>query len=315
MFKLGNVPSPSADSLEHADFLEIECLRQSDNNASAADLAAAFGRLSDDVPEDKADSDFVAENTVQEAFSELADRSTHSGCSKHRYPFKVSGDSPLLKLRKDAARDSLYLFLLAATRMNMQSDRVQEGINGAELFEDICCEVAKNYWGTNSEGIVFGTARRTKDDEVGRFHDAVNHLCSAIGEGEKFHNHSKVRPTAQDANLDVVVWKKFSDFRKGKLIGFGQCKTGTHWAKGLFELQPEGFCQKWILTQPLVKPVRLYFIASRVQQTKWFETCVDGGIVFDRCRILDYAPKMQDLKPLWSQWTRTALKSHGIELP
>ena len=40
MFKIGHAPGVHAGPIEHADFLELECLRQSDRNASGADLRA-----------------------------------------------------------------------------------------------------------------------------------------------------------------------------------------------------------------------------------------------------------------------------------
>jgi len=57
MFKIGEVPSLQAGPIEHADFVELECLRQSDRNASGNDLAAALGRVDDDLPEDRGKSD------------------------------------------------------------------------------------------------------------------------------------------------------------------------------------------------------------------------------------------------------------------
>ena len=94
----------------------------------------------------------------------------------------------------------------------------------------------------------------------------------------------------------MVVWKPFSDKRQGKLIGFGQCKTGTHWKNGLYELVPDGFCRKWVRTIPAVKPLRLYFITSLPRGTESYDSCVYAGIFFDRCCILDSAPKMAALQ-------------------
>ena len=113
----------------------------------------------------------------------------------------------------------------------------------------------------------------------------------------------------------MVVWKEFADQRHGKLIGFGQCKTGTHWEKSVHDLVPERFCHKWVRTAPSVMPVRLYFIASRVLDRDWFEACVDAGIFFDRCRILNYAPTMPALRTEWTKWVSTAMAAHKLKLP
>jgi hypothetical protein len=315
MFKIGTAPPHTADQIDHADYLELECLRQSDLNISGADLSAVFSRLNDDLPEDRRDADLDTENAVREAFSELGDRVEHSGRRKHRYPYRLNRTADLLTFDDRIEMYDLYLFLLTATRLNMGEDRLHDGIDGSELFEQVCCEVAKNYWGKDSNGLVFGTARRVDGREVAGFEAAVNHLCTQVGEGDRFNNNYGDTITAQDGKLDVVVWKSFADARRGKLIGFGQCKTGTHWYSGLFTLQPPGFCKKWVGVQPVVDPVRLYFITARVKSGKWNEVCVDGGIMFDRCRILDYAPPMPTLRPQWIKWTRAALLSHGITMP
>jgi len=315
MFKLGQTPPHTEDPIHLADYIELECLKQSDLNYSGGDLSALFSRLNDDLPEDRRDADLDTENAVREAYSELSDRMEHSGRRKHRYPYRLAASADLLIFDKRFVFYDLYLFMLTATRLNMGENRVHAEIDGAELFEHVCCEVAKNYWGKDAEAMVFGTARRVDGREVAGFEAAVNDMCKKTGEGQGFKNNYEDTITAQDGKLDVVVWKSFSDRRRGKLLGFGQCKTGTHWADGLFSLQPEGFYQKWVHPMPVVKPVRLYFITARVKQSKWHEVGVDGGIVFDRCRILDYAPPMPELRVKWVAWTKAALASHGITMP
>jgi hypothetical protein len=314
MFKIGTTPAVTAGPLEHADFLELECLRQSDGNASGGDLRAALSRVSDDIAQDKSKADDRLEAAADAAFDELARRSRHSGTGLYIYPFDVDERTKLLQFtgRRRKAAASLYIYLLFATRMNMRDNKMQASIDGTHLFEEVCCEVAKNYWGERTHGLVFGTARRRGGDEVGAFTAAVDDLCGRMGEGVRFFAHSNHQPQAQDGNLDVVVWKPFSDERHGKLVGFGQCKTGTHWKVGLFELVPEGFCAKWVRTQPVVKPLRLLFIASSIPAREWFDCSVDAGICFDRCRILDFAPKMPALMPRWMAWTNAAMTSQGL---
>ncbi|QDU23298.1 hypothetical protein [Urbifossiella limnaea] len=315
MFKIGTAPTHTEDAIHHADYIELECLKKSNGSFSGGDLAAVFSRLNDDLPEDRRDADLDTENAIREAFAELGDRIEHSGRRGHRYPYKLNRNADVLTFDTNIKAFDLYLFLLTATRLNMGEDRVHEGIDGAELFEQVCCEVAKNYWGKDAEALVFGTARRVDGREVAGFEAAVDHLCKSMKESDGFCNNYNDAITAQDGKLDVVVWKPFTDQRRGQLIGFGQCKTGTHWSAGLFTLQPDGFCKKWVWPAPVVDPVRLYFITARVKQSKWNEVNVDAGIFFDRCRIMDYAPPMPTLRQQWIKWTRAALLSHGITMP
>jgi hypothetical protein len=312
MFKIGESPSVRAGPVEHADYLELECLRKRDRFASGADLTTVLGRLSDDSSvSERTDAADRLEGTVDAAFYELELRAEHSrGIGLHRYPFVV--EPPRLLRFVGGHNSSLYLFLLLATRTNMKADREQNGIDGTLLFEAISCQVAKQFFGERADGHLFGTSRRLGADPVGNFPAAVNQLCLKIGEGGGFHPHSGHPPTAQDGGLDVVVWKRFVDQRTGQLIGFGQCKTGTHWESELRALVPSAFLRKWVREPFTVEPLRMFFITDRVHSNGWYDACIDAGILFDRCRILDYAPSMRTLKKQWTSWVHAARIFHGL---
>lgn len=309
---LGQTPSPWAPSTDWADFLEVECLRQSDRNASSGDLLAALSRIDDDAPEERAFTDSQSETLVAETFAELSERARHSGTGTHCYPFRIDEEGQLIELVNRPGQQELYLYLLLATRMNMSESRIQDGIDGALLFEEICCEVAKAYWGDRAEAMVFGTGRRNDENETASFSSAVDSLCAKLKEGISFQSHSGHLPTAKDGKLDIVVWKSFADKRHGRLIGFGQCKTGTNWQSGVFQLNVEAFWGKWICRRPGVFPVRLFFMTARPTDTAWFDLCVDAGIVFDRCRMLDFAPNMPELELQLRKWVDASFVDAGM---
>ena len=314
MFKIGEVPSLQAGPIEHADFLELECLRQSDRNASGATSRRRSAASMTTCRKTGANPTRGWRTSWRKRSPSWAIARSKADSGPHVYPFSVNEATRLLEFTGRRNNWGLYLFMLFATRMNMRDHKVQGGIDGTALFEEICCEVAKNYWGERADGMVFGTARRNGANEVGAFPDAVNDLCSRLREGVGYFSHSGFQPAAQDGNLDVVVWKHFSDGKNGKLVGFGQCKTGTHWKVGLFEMVPNGFCRKWVRTMPTVEPVRLYFMTSRIRHADWYDCSVDAGILFDRCRILDYVPRMAPLKERWLAWTRAAMTSQGMRV-
>ncbi|HLP44674.1 MAG TPA: hypothetical protein VK469_01940 [Candidatus Kapabacteria bacterium] len=119
----------------------------------------------------------------------------------------------------------------------------------------------------------------------------IKSLIKQLGEGEGFKNRNETSPyTNKDDDLDVVLWKSFSDNCPGKLIGFGQCKTGTYWKSQLKILQPFSFCSKWFSDMPPVLPIRLFFISESILRNRWYENVAEGGVLFDRCRIMDYLP-------------------------
>jgi hypothetical protein len=221
---------------------------------------------------------------------------------------------------------NLYLFLLLATRTDMRRDRLQDRVDGTALFEQVCAWVAERFWGgpsPNVKSVVFGTGRlcsagapsNREAVDQGRFQSMIGELCQRLGEGVGFLAKGDWHVTARDGKLDVVVWRSFADRRPGQLIGFGQCKTGTYWHEGLTTLQPGDFCAKWMIRRPAVLPVRLYFVADRVK-ARWADRCTDAGVLFDRCRIMEYA---SDLPPHLATsvrtWVRASISSHGLRLP
>lgn len=322
MSDLQRPPKPHvANTVAIADFAEIECLRRADRNVSSLDIVRVMQRGADG-----GEADFI-EACVEAAFSELANRAIHCG-SERQYPFDLLNEGALLQLRAPSSTDSnsarLYFYLLLATRMNMKSDRNHGGEDATILFEHLCREVAVRFWGGPSDavrGIVFGTGRiaeNLEDDadlDCGAFQTEVNRLCRELGEGDGFASRGRSRVTARDGKLDIVVWKRFADRRIGQLIGFGQCKTGTHWEGDLLKLRPEGFCDKWMRSNPAVLPVRLYFVADRVLD-RWYERCKDGGILFDRCRIMEYADTLpDDVTQRLRTWVAAASSAQGLSLP
>jgi hypothetical protein len=309
-------PSWQAGRVRLADHIELCALRSSRRRVSAADIIAELDRREDEDEE-------KFERPVLEAFQELAERIVHLGPAVSLYPFVLLGDE--LRVNSASRRKEenwLYLFLLLATAMNMRDERKHAGLDGAEIFENLSAEVALRYFGGPEDErvrrMVFGTARiRRPNDldagaDLGSFEVAINDLCRQLGEGRFFRAKANKRISARDDKLDIVVWREFSDRRAAKLIGFGQCKTGTHWGSELPRLNARSFCDRWFDTPPAVEPVKLFFLCDRVYGDVIHEA-YEAGILFDRCRILDYAHKLpRKLLADCARWTKAAAKHCGI---
>lgn len=324
------IPKPHhANIMAIADFAELECLRRADGNVSVLDVSRIMDREGTDWSDGNGTgSEESVPAVVQTAFDDLADRIAHCGKNASAYPYRLRGNNTLLQFNRRSSRSKdshmLYLYLLLATRMNMRDDRVQAAIDGTQVFESLCCEVARRYWGGPADAVnvhLFGTARlaATMDDDDdldhSAFERAVNGLCKAIGEGQGFDSQVTKKPKARDGRLDIVVWRRFADQRAGQLIGFGQSKTGTHWKPDLSRLQPRDFVDKWMRRAPAVIPVRLYFMSERVIDD-WYDHCKDGGIMFDRCRIVEHSHKLPaTLRNTIRKWTSASLKAARIRLP
>lgn len=317
-------PTPPAASVRNvcvvADFAELLCLRQKDKNLSIMDVTNAI-----DMGADAADEDSVNAIT-RDAFREIQDRISHCGTNDGRYPFKLNDRGTLLTFTGLGAKQVgiNYVYLLLATNLNMGIDRRHAGSDGALLFEELSMEVGKRYLGApsvNVEGMVFGTARFGDSERLddGAFETAIKQLCESLEEGFGYLPHPDYKTkTAKDDKLDVVVWTKFADRRPGKLIAFGQCKTGTSWASSLSGLQPPGFCGKWFRKPPAFVPIRLFFVADRVPRDGWSNRVTDAGLLFDRCRIVEYANDGSNVPEVLSKkivkWTKAAASSKGLRL-
>ncbi len=287
------VPSPEADDrlVNLADWVEMNALLDKDGNASLQDLARALQRA---YSLSGADSHEIA----GDVFKELKDRETHCmPLPNHgpawQYPFTVNKTGNLLSLRMKLTANSrtglLYTFLLVASRADMDSQRKLENLDPTVLFEQLCADILLNFWGGKTElsgSLVFGTARK-KAAHNSAFQTNIEHLCTQIRDGRGMKVGANT-PGAGDGKLDIVVWRVFSDGRTGGLIGFGQCKTGVHWKTHLTKLRPASFCRKY-LAQPLIlKPVRVFMVPHRVDKDDWQSHTDEGGLLFDRCRLVQY---------------------------
>jgi hypothetical protein len=291
---MANLTAPSAaEGREaHADWLELRALEAADRNSSIQDLIQVIRRTgtieaikSDDEPEDPEDRGAEKTQVVAEdAFAEIEDRHTSCGGDRGAYPYRLG--SQYIELRK-GREQSVYLFLLLLSRFG--KDAGPKGSHGARLFELLCVEAATDYFGgvkCEVRSFHFGAPRRSTPRG---FRDALNEMCREMGEGQGCRADRPNLADQKDARLDLSIWRPFPDNRPGKLIGFGQCATGTDWPDKLTHLQPEHFCRQWMLDTPSVLPIRLFFAPFRIENRRWRDVTGMGGIIFDRCRIAFHA--------------------------
>ncbi len=304
MYKIPDIPTPKADINEIADFVEVQCLKKS--NVSAREIFSSLDILTDEHYENGVPEDDELEHIIDDTFAEIERRSQFCGT---RYPFElrphghVAGINPSV----DETILAVYSFLLFATRLDMGSQRIIKGIDGALLFEELAEYVGKNYFGERAESFLFGTASQEEN-----FGKKIESLTKQLGEGVGLtkRKHTSQKST-KDGGVDVVVWKSFADGSYGKLIGFGQCKTGTYWKESLTIVRPDSFCKKWFKQLPAIEPIRLFFISESILRHLWYEHTTDCGILFDRCRIMDYLPA--HLPPSFltkaKEWTNAVVES------
>jgi hypothetical protein len=91
---------------------------------------------------------------------------------------------------------------------------------------------------------------------------------------------------------------------------FGQCAGGASgWEAKLAEMDVLAFMKKWLRTILIVEPVRLLFVPRRIPAVDWEHAGIDGGILFDRCRIVAcLAEPNEDLSRRCAKATKEMLK-------
>lgn len=307
MFKWPGMPSARAEPSELADFAELCCLR--DGLASMGSVSRQLGRLEENDYSEGVPEDDEVDEDVEAAYGEIEQR---SGVCRAGYPFELTSDGRAILLRSEdglRGRQLVYTYLLLATRLRMDRARTHAGIDGTELLERLGESVGREYLGCRSEGMVFGSAAGDSD-----FRGRVEELCTRLKEGRGYVDRSGRRKIQGDGKLDVVVWKAFSDELPGKLIAFGQCKTGTSYEEELAQLQPDAFCRKWIDEPFVVVPVRMFFLAEAVPRCDLYDFSVDAGVLFDRCRIVDYSEAVNEgILEEVGRWTEAAAVASGLD--
>lgn len=208
------------------------------------------------------------------------------------------------------AQSLIYRYLLLSTRLNMQSSRVHADIDGTEILEELASLILRDYLGARSFTCVFGTA-----ESDARFTDKIKDLCDRLGEGVGFETrpHAARRITAKDDKLDTVGWIPFADGLPGKLIVFGQCKTGTNWRTVASQLQPREFIKRWFRKEFLVDPIRAFFVSEAPDRSEWSDAAIYAGILFDRCRIVSLSENIAS--DSCRRWTESAFDSFTITKP
>jgi hypothetical protein len=302
MRNLLGLPSIKEDDalVRMADWVELTALLNANKTASKEDLKKALLRepdpSEDGTFQTRRSTDERIEATVSDVFKELEDRVLACGNSdpqKPSYPFLLDKTRSVLTMRLNDIDSSnlLYLFLLAITRSDMSSKaRVKEKVDPTKVFEQLCADVLRCLWGgssLHSNAMIFGTAR-SKIAHSEHFQANINQLSEYLQEGDGWKDGSQA-PGGGDGGLDIVVWRRFQDKRHGGLVGFAQCKTGDNWTDHLTKLTPRTFLDKYMKTVLALDPLRLYLVPCRVSRHRWREYTLNGGLLLDRCRIVQYA--------------------------
>ena len=236
------------------------------------------------------DTDEIIQNIIDDVMLEI-ERRLNACAGGYPFEWKNERNNEMLTLHANTYQDAAkltYIFLLLSNRLDMSVNRTHAEIDGTALLERVSKNVLRVFLGPGSQSMRFGTSGR------GGFQTRLRSLCKALGEGGGLRNRGSEHIHAQDGGLDVVGWIPFADGRPGKLIVFGQCKTGTGWREHLSRLRPLEFSKKWLSEPILVEPIRAHFIAESVGVQEWNDLAISAGLLFDRCRLVEYGADLPE---------------------
>ncbi|MBK9624885.1 MAG: hypothetical protein IPO38_10100 [Rhodocyclaceae bacterium] len=287
---------------ELADLAEL--MAWANGSVSEREILALLGREGENENNDGCEDD---DDRNADAFGGVANEfEFRQRACAGRYPFCLDSTGNVLRYDPiDEVSSWLYGYLLLSTRLNMQADRTHANIDGTELLEEISATGLRQYLGSErSRALVFGTAMGSAN-----FVARVTLLCNQLGEGFRYKNNHRQPNSAKDDKLDVVAWLPFSDEKNSKVIVFGQCKTGTAWTEQLCRLKPDVFIKKWIDIPFVLDPLRAYFVSESASHAKWSSYALEGGLLFDRCRLIDCCDEIEvALLNRIVKWSKAALK-------
>ncbi len=272
-----------SDSVEHADWIEIDAIAARDGSSSYEEFASQIhisGSTDVMISEDDEDDDGAGNLSYEVAdrtWAEIERRFLWCGGDTGFYPFDVTSGSITLK---DSPESSVYIFQLLLSAFG--KDAGPSGAFGERIFEHLSSSAGRSYLGgdnNNVQGFRFGFPR---PDRTG-FETAVHNLCQKLKCGRVKRNAALIGDQ-QDSHLDIVVWRPLLDERESQVIGFGQCATGRHWDKKLQELQPGNFANEWLDDRFHPEPFRMFFLPHCVEDRCWRHVTIHAGLVFDRCR-------------------------------
>jgi len=266
----------------------MELLALRNGQCSATEIQRYLSRIDDNDYNIGIDDDDVKNEIISDGM--MTEIGYRAKSCPDGYPFYTDQTGSVLYVRNNAepTKALLYQYLLFATRFRMNEQKVQGGLDGTLLLEELGAVILRSYLGLKSQTMVFGTA------QPGKFSEKVGRLCHLLMEGGSFENIDVGMVHANDDGLDVVGWIPFEDKLPAKLCIFAQCKTGTGWHDGVHRLDPAAFVKRWMSASIVVDPVKALFIAESADRSQWKGVCVYGGILFDRCRIVDLGDSIND---------------------
>ncbi|MHA1676848.1 MAG: hypothetical protein ACTSU6_06690 [Candidatus Njordarchaeales archaeon] len=258
---------------EISDWLELSCLFDDiDDSISRSELYSYFDEK-DIVDEDDIDE------TIDAIYAEIKYRQY---VANNLYPFKIENNCIV---RKIVWVDNLaYAFmLLLSTHSLYEVTEIPRGgwYSPSKLFEKI---VTSSLRADFNRAINIGSPRAR--GHIRKFPNCVRYLVEVTN--EPIGPSLGATGREQDESADIIAWKRY-DNRSGQVIILVQCASGEEKVTKRKELRVRAWRDVINFT---VDPLLGYAIPHIItDNSEWFDISYDGGIIYDRLRIISLLPE------------------------
>ncbi len=296
-------PPSTYDDYKWADYIEILCLLNVDQEQSVEDIISRIQKRKDfgETEDLKYDPDLVSEEGL--TVPEISDRKKEQieGWFRHLeyrcnafevfYPFTLEkGGRVLRRHRRLTFKHKLYIFFLLSSNFSYLSSKKTELLL-ANCFEIISREALKSYMPPNAEVHIFG-ANPLKEGKYkkGSLAERIERLAEDTNEKANSDSivkfSSRVGSGSGDRGLDIVGWVPMGDRSKGILIVFGQCTCTEKWVPKQHSSSFEAWRGMINFKAP---PTNMAFIPFffRNSDGDWHDdTEIHSSILIDRLRFI-----------------------------
>jgi hypothetical protein len=216
-------------------------------------------------------------------------------------PFQIS-DS-IIEFNPNVLQNNIYLACLIIAIFGVENGSKDT----SKVFERVVCNAAKHY--LSGDGVVFGWP--VTDMENISIKDRIIELSMKLNERYVESPPAKYK----DRGVDVVAWKPFSEKvlrRPSQVVLLLQCAAGQDWRSKTGELPIHAWEQyiHWSCN-----PIKAFAIPHIISKKDWHEISKEGGILFDRIRIVNLISNSNIdmiLDNELSRWIDRKLKEYEI---
>lgn len=271
-------PPTDFDPHTLAEFIECESIVSPDEYLSLSELRGLFP-----VGAQPNDDDLTF------AFAEIERRGRDFGT---HYPFLVD-DRGVLMVESESS--ALYSLLVILSVRGTQVRREGEYRRSDPLFDAVAREAFRAEQGSRAKALIFAWPPR--GDRPAKFPEALKWAANAMGIDVR--DPEKLPTNYQDAGVDVIVWRPFTDGRTGFTILLAQ-----NTVQEVFRKKPRDVsASKWHgwLRVGVLPSIGFAIPFSLPRGDIWWTEVTDEvAVAMDRGRLMD---SLQGEDPTaWAEW-------------